>query len=238
MANVNSTTSTSSASDLFAAINAANSAGSTTTTSTAQAQEDRFLKLLVTQLQNQDPLNPMDNAQMTSQMAQISTVTGIEKLNATLGSMIDSVATSQNVQSAAMIGKAVLVEGGKLVLVSSTTDGVTSTTSLGGIKLDGAADQVTLTIKDASGNVQSTQKLGAQEAGTFNYTWDGKTDAETTAAAGTYTVSVSATQGGKTVVATPLQLGTVSALTRSGSDFLLDLGSLGTVKLTDVQQIL
>ena len=230
--------STSSAADLFASINAANTAGTTTTTSATQEAEDRFLKLLVTQLQNQDPLNPMDNAQMTTQMAQISTVTGIEKLNTTLSSMIDSVATSQNVQSAAMIGKAVLVEGSQLALVSSTTNGVTSSTSLGGIKLDGAADQVTLTIKDGSGNVLSTQKLEAQEAGVFNFVWDGKTDAGTTAAAGTYSVSVSATQGNNKVTATPLQIGTVSALTRSGSDFLLDLGSLGTVKLSDVQQIL
>jgi flagellar basal-body rod modification protein FlgD len=238
MANISSTSSVSSSSDLFAAINAANSAGSSTSASTAAAQEDRFLKLLVTQLQNQDPLNPMDNAQFTTQMAQISTVTGIEKVNQTLGSMIDSVASSQNVQSAAMIGKSVMVAGSKLVLTSSTTNGVTSSSSLGGIKLDSAADQVTLTIKDSSGKVQSTQTLGAQAAGTFNSSWDGMTDDKTSAPAGTYSVSVSATQGGKAVVATTLQLGTVSALTRSGSSYLLDLGSLGSVALADVQQIL
>jgi flagellar basal-body rod modification protein FlgD len=192
----------------------------------------------VTQLQNQDPLNPMDNAQFTTQMAQISTVTGIEKLNTTLNSMIDSVASSQNVQTAAMIGKNVMVAGSQLVLVSSTTNGVTTTTSLGGIKLDSAADQVTVTIKDSTGTVQSTQTLGAQAAGVFNYSWDGTTDAKTAAAAGTYTVSVKATQGSNTVVATPLQLGTVSALTRSGTGYLLDLGSLGSVAMTDVQQIL
>jgi flagellar basal-body rod modification protein FlgD len=230
MANVTSSNSAASSSELFAAINAANSAGSKVSTSATQGQEDRFLKLLVTQLQNQDPLNPMDNSQMTSQMAQISTVTGIEKLNTTLNSMIEGFASSQSVQSAAMIGKSVLVAGSSLPLVKGV--------ALGGIKLDGVADQVTLTITDASGTVQSTQSLGAQEAGTFNFSWDGKTAAGTTAADGVYKVSVSATQGGKTVVATPLQVGTVSALTRSGSGFLLDLGSLGSVELKDVQQIL
>ena len=230
--------SSTSPSTVFDAINTANGVGSTTTTSTTDAAQDRFLKLLVTQLLNQDPLNPMDNAQMTTQLAQISTVTGIEKLNTTLSSMIDSVAISQNVQSAAMIGKSVLVAGSQLVLSSSTTSGVTTKSAVGGVTLAGPADSVTVTIKDSSGNVQSVQNLGAQSAGTFNFSWDGKTDAETTAADGTYTISVSALQGGNKVEATALQFGTVSALIRSGSTFLLDLGSLGNVALTDVQQIL
>ena len=62
-----------------------------TTTWTRQASQDRFLKLLVAQLNNQDPLNPMDNAQMTTQMAQINTVSGIQELNATLKGMADAV---------------------------------------------------------------------------------------------------------------------------------------------------
>ena len=230
------TTSATSSSNVFDAINTANGVG--TTTSSANATQDRFLKLLVTQLQNQDPLNPMDNAQMTTQLAQISTVTGIDKLNTTLSSMIDSVASSQNVQSAEMIGKSVLVAGSQLVLSSSTTDGVTTKSAVGGIKLASAADAVTLTVKDSSGNVVSVQNLGAQKAGVFNFAWDGTTNAKTTAADGTYTISVSALQGTDKVEATAMQFGTVSALVRSGSTFLLDLGSLGKVALADVQQIL
>ena len=235
------TTSATSSSTVFDAINTANGVG--TTTSNANATQDRFLKLLVTQLQNQDPLNPMDNAQMTTQLAQISTVTGIDKLNTTLSSMIDSVASSQNVQSAEMIGKSVLVAGSKLVLSSSTEKDstgkeVTTKTAVGGIKLASAADSVTLTVKDSSGNVVSVQNLGAQKAGVFNYSWDGTTDAKTIAADGTYSISVSALQGTNKVEATAMQFGTVSALVRSGSTFLLDLGSLGKVALADVQQIL
>ena len=236
------TNSVTSSSGIFESINSANSAGNTKT-SAAQASEDRFLKLLVTQLQNQDPLNPMDNAQMTTQLAQISTVTGIDKLNSTLGSMIDSVASSQNVQTAGMIGKSVLVAGSKLALSSttakdSTGKDVTTKSAVGGVKLATAADSVTLTVKDSSGNVVSVKNLGAQKAGVFNYAWDGATDAGTTAADGTYSVSVSALQGGKAVEATAMQFGTVSALVRSGSSFLLDLGSLGKVALSDEQQII
>jgi len=87
------------------------SASSASTTGTAQGTEDRFLKLLVTQMKNQDPLNPLDNAQVTSQMAQLSTVTGIEKLNAALTTMSQSFASSQSLQAANMIGHGVLVPG-------------------------------------------------------------------------------------------------------------------------------
>jgi flagellar basal-body rod modification protein FlgD len=222
--------STTSASDLFASINAANSAGSSTTTSTTLEAQDRFLTLLVTQLKNQDPLNPMDNSQMTSQLAQISTVSGIDKLNTTLNSLMDSIGTSQSMQASEMIGKNVLVPGTQMTLSSGA--------AYAGINLSAAADQVTLKIMDSSGNVIHTQKLGAQDAGVFNIAWDGTTDAGTTAADGTYKFSVEATQGGKAVTVAPLQIGTVSALVRSSSGFLLDLGSLGNFNFTDVQQIL
>ena len=67
-------------------------------TAAANEASDRFLKLLVTQMQNQDPLNPMDNAQVTSQMAQINTVTGIDKLNNTVSGLGSSLAQMQMLQ--------------------------------------------------------------------------------------------------------------------------------------------
>ena len=224
-----STSGTSSVTNPYAALNSSTSTTSTTTTA-ADEQQDRFLTLLVTQLKNQDPLNPMDNAQMTSQMAQMSTVSGIEKLNTTLNSLVDNIGTSQSMQAASMIGKGVLVPGSGLTL----SDGA----AYAGINLESAADQVTLKIMDSSGNVIQTEKLGAHEAGVFNIGWDGKLADETTAPAGNYTFSVEAVQGGNKITATALQIGTVSALVRSSNGFLLDLGSLGTVDFSDVQQIL
>ena len=222
-----STSGTTSVTNPYAALNGSTS---TTTKTAAEDQQDRFLTLLVMQLKNQDPLNPMDNAQMTSQMAQMSTVSGIEKLNTTLNSLVDNIGTSQSMQAASMIGKGVLVPGSGLTL----SDGA----AYAGINLESAADQVTLKIMDSSGNVIQTEKLGAHEAGVFNIGWDGKLADETTAPAGNYTFSVEAVQGGNTVTATALQIGTVSALVRSSNGFLLDLGSLGTVDFSDVQQIL
>lgn len=216
--------------DPFAAINAATKSGTSESVSTAEESQNRFLKLLVTQLKNQDPLNPMDNAQMTSQLAQMSTVSGIEKLNTTLNSLVDGFANSQSMQAAEMIGKSVLVSGSQL----SLTQGA----AYGGINLSAPADQVKLSILDAAGQVIQTQDLGAHDAGVFNFVWDGMNDAGSKVADGNYKFAVDATQGGNRVAADQLQIGTVSALVRSKSGFLLDLGVLGTVDFKNVQQIL
>ncbi len=220
--------STNSSSDVFAAINAAGS--SKTTTSSTQDAQDKFLTLLVTQLKNQDPLNPMDNAQMTSQLAQMSTVSGIEKLNSTLSTLLDSVGTSQSMEAASMIGKSVLVPGSGLTLASGA--------AYAGVNLSGAADQVQISILNTAGDVIETQNLGARDAGSFTFAWDGTTTAGTAAKDGAYTFKVDAVQGGASVNATALAIGTVSALVRSTSGFLLDLGALGTVDFKNVQQIL
>src|SRR4030065_1785635 len=117
----------------------------TTTKSAVQESEDRFLKLLVTQMKNQDPLNPLDNAQITSQMAQISTVSGIDKLNTTLQNMAASFAANQSLQVTNMIGHGVLVPGSTMQLADGK--------SIGGVDLPQAVDQVTITIREAQGAV-------------------------------------------------------------------------------------
>ena len=89
---------------------------SATKTASATEQSDRFLKLLVTQMQNQDPLNPMDNAQVTTQLAQISTVSGVDKLNTSVTAMSSLLLQSQTLQGAGLVGKEVLIAGSDLLL--------------------------------------------------------------------------------------------------------------------------
>src|SRR5574340_1776139 len=108
---INSTQDTGSAAALLASLNASSSATSATNASSVASTQDRFLKLLVTQMKNQDPLNPMDNAQVTSQMAQLSTVTGIDKLNVTLQALSNSMTSHLSLQAATIIGHGVLVPG-------------------------------------------------------------------------------------------------------------------------------
>src|SRR5690606_24999100 len=110
------------------------------------ATQSQFLTLLVTQLQNQDPLNPMDNAQVTSQIAQLSTVSGINQLNNTLLGLSGQMDMSQSMQAANLIGKEVLVPGEKISVGSSVVDGVaTQVTTPFGVDLISDASRMVVT---------------------------------------------------------------------------------------------
>src|SRR5881398_3004206 len=107
---------TSTIDDLMATMNTKPTGGSGT--DSVGADTDKFMTLLVAQLQNQDPLNPMDNAQMTSQLAQLQTVTDVNKLNTTLESLKSSYQSSEAMQATSLIGHGVLVDGNKVTLAS------------------------------------------------------------------------------------------------------------------------
>lgn len=202
---------------------------STKKTSATEDMQNRFLKLLTTQLKNQDPLNPMDNAQMTSQLAQISTVDGIEKLNATLEKMMASSANAEAMQATALVGHKVMVNGSDLQL--------TEAGAVGGVDLKSSATAVTVTIKDANGLTIRTLDLGRLGAGVNNFVWDGKNDAGADAVAGTYSISVAATSGTTKVDAAALQLATVYSINRSSQGVSLDLGDMGLITMNDIKQI-
>jgi len=213
-----------------ALINSLNGSSSTNKTTTADEMQTRFLNLLVTQLKNQDPLNPMDNSQMTTQLSQISTVSGIEKLNATMEKLLGNYSGSQTMQAAAMIGKTVLTAGNALALGDKG--------AVGGVTLDGAADKVTISITDSAGKVVQTQQLGAHPAGTLSFAWDGKSDAGVDLPDGNYKFSVKAVRGETDVNSTTLQAGTVNAVTLGKDGLSLQLASNKTVAYSDVKQIM
>ena len=222
MSTVNSAT----ASDVVAKLQK-NTAASTSKTTDAQTN---FLKLLTEQLKNQDPLSPMDNAQMTSQLAQISTVDGIEKLNTTLTAMLSGSQSGEAVQAAALVGKGVMVGGSSLTLAGSK--------AYGGFELASAADKVTVTIKDSNDLEVRKLELGDAEAGISNFAWDGLTSSGAQAVDGKYTMSVSATRGDTDLKPTALQLSTVNSVLRTSSGTVsLDVGG-SLVSLADIKQIL
>ncbi|HYD95682.1 MAG TPA: flagellar hook assembly protein FlgD [Noviherbaspirillum sp.] len=199
--------------------------------STAEAAQDRFMTLLVTQMRNQDPLNPLDNAQVTSQLAQLSTVTGIDKLNTTIEALMGSYKTSQSMQAADMIGHGVFVPGSSIELQDSQ--------SLFGFDLAEAADNVKVTITDKTGAVVRTLDLGAQKAGVLPLAWDGKSDdGKAVLPDGKYSFSVKAVTAGKKVEATNLSFGTVSSVSTGNQGVKLSVPGVGDFNLSDVRQIL
>ncbi len=194
------------------------------------AAQDRFMTLLVTQMKNQDPLNPMDNAQMTSQLAQLSTVSGIEKLNSTLESLMGSYQSSQTLQATGMIGHGVLVQGDSLELAEGQ--------ALMGIELDAPADKVQVTIRDGAGKAVHSFDLENQAAGTYPLHWDGTTDSGIPAADGKYTFEVKATVGEQSVGAKALSFGQVASVSTGSQGIKINVPGIGEVNFADIRQIL
>ena len=225
---VDATQNTDSAAALFASMNAK----SAPKTSKASETQDRFLKLLVTQMKNQDPLNPMDNAQVTSQMAQLSTVTGIDKLNVTLQALSDSMMGSQSLQAASMIGHGVLVDGKDVDL----SDGA----GYGGFQLDKSVKNAQISIYDKAGVLVRSIELGEQPAGIARWAWDGKSNSGADMSDGRYTfdVSINYGDGGKNASAPTLQFGMVSSVTQGKQGVTLGIGQMEGIELSQVRQIL
>ncbi|QEW32731.1 flagellar hook assembly protein FlgD [Erwinia billingiae] len=206
------------------------SAASTTDTSAADLQSN-FLTLLVTQLQNQDPTNPMDNSQLTTQLAQINTLSGIEKLNTTLGSISGQINSGQSLQATTLIGHGVMVDGTQVLVGSGQTTPF-------GVSLEQASTSTTATITDSSGKVVQTINLGGLSAGVHTFSWDGSTADGTTAADGKYSVSLSASNASGQLVTQPLNYALVNGVTNDTSGAVLDLGTMGTTTVANVRQII
>jgi flagellar basal-body rod modification protein FlgD len=193
------------------------SVGSTTRTDKAdsnadpQAAQDRFLKLLVAQINSQDPLNPMDNAQMTTQMAQINTVSGIQQLNATLKGMSEQYSAMQGLQGTSLIGRQALVEGN-----SFNFDG---DLARGALALSGPASQVAVDVMGTNGELIETVSLGALPGGQHAFNWNAK-GIDPARVAG---FALRATEGGQPVIATPLTRTAVTSVSFTGGVMGLQL---------------
>ncbi len=196
-------------------------------TSSAEAQ-DRFLKLLVAQLSNQDPMNPMDNAQMTSQIAQINTVTGIQQLNDTMKNMATQMSAMQVLQAGNLVGHSVLAEGDLLAFDAE------GKTAVGAVELAGKATDVKVQVTTAGGQVIDTVSLGALDAGQQGFSLDATkypTDTE-------LHFKVVATNGADTVAATSLMRDKVVAVGSGADGLTLTLLGAGTTPYSSVRAVL
>lgn len=209
---------------------AAQAAAASSAAAEMGATQDRFLKLLVTQMQNQDPLNPMDNAQVTSQMAQLSTVSGIDKLNSTVQALSASMLASQSLSAVSMIGHPVLVAGTQIDMTNSQ--------GIAAVELAQPVDGLTVTVKDASGNVVRTLEMGSQNSGLIDVQWDGRTDTGGTAADGSYTFSAVSSLGGKKSDATTLSYGMVNSVAQTQGGVTVNVGQMGEISLNSIKKIL
>ncbi|BET96645.1 flagellar hook assembly protein FlgD [Xenorhabdus taiwanensis] len=206
--------------------------------------KDSFLNILVAQLKNQDPTNPMQNSELTSQIAQISTVEGIEKLNKTLGSIVGQMDSNHTMQKVALIGRYVMLPGNE-ILVGASEKGDISIKPIG-FELSRPADIVKVTVRNKSGEVvremefnklnpNSSEFLGA---GVHSFSWDGKDADGNVVEQGAYNFTVSASQQDQALMVNSLRSAKVEGVVRQENGTKLDLGLVGTVNMDEVRQIL
>jgi flagellar basal-body rod modification protein FlgD len=223
------TTSTGSVTSNLSALPAVDS-GATTTSKNTLGKDD-FLKLLTTQLQYQDPLNPMDNTQFATQLAQYSSVEQLQNLGSRLDTLLVAEATTNQLATASLVGKQVLYNTDSVQLTSGTPAQLQLT-------LDGAAAATSVVITDASGQVVRTLDLGAHDAGVVTATWDGRDALGNVLPSGTYTLSTAArATDGSTVGASTRVSGLVGGVTFANGATQLLVGG-ATVKMSDVVEIL
>lgn len=206
-----------------------NGGSGTTKTSESEDLQNRFLSVLMAQLQNQDPMSPMDNTEMTSQLAQISTVQGITTLNDTMSSVAAAFSSGQMMQAASLIGHQVMAEGKTLTLAGGQ--------AIGGINLASAADAVTVKVMDATGAQVATLELGKAPAGMTNFSWDGTGTSGDALAEGAYTYSVSASKDGGEVKTTSYALTQVASVVSGASGLQVQLLTGASVNLSQIQTV-
>jgi flagellar basal-body rod modification protein FlgD len=188
--------------------------------------EDRFLKLLIAQLKNQDPLSPIDNSQITQQMSQISMVQGISNLNSSMQALV----ASQSTQAAGLIGHVVLLGGNGISLAGGQ--------AAGAAKLSAAASAVQVDILSAGGSVVDTLDLGARPAGDLSFAWDGTGTDGSPLPEGPYTFRVRATSGSLAIAADTYTAAQVNSVSLSSTGPMLDLSNGSQVALAAVKKIL
>jgi flagellar basal-body rod modification protein FlgD len=223
---------------LLDTMNGASSSSSTSSTSATGAQsasdlQNTFLTLLVTQLKNQDPTNPADSSQMTSQLAQINTVTGIGQLNTSLSSLATQLSAGQQTQAALLIGSNVLAAGNNMTVSSGKSSSF-------GVQLANDVSDLQIVVKNSSGQIVNTLDLGAQGAGVVPVTgWTPVDSKGATLADGTYTITAQGTINGQQATATTLSASQVQSVVQmSGGAPGLKLSNGSTVALSGVASIL
>lgn len=195
--------------------------------------QEEFLRLLVTQINNQDPMNPMESAEFMSQMTQFASLDSLQRLQASFNSLAESLRSSQALSAAALIGKSVLVPGNVGALaegagISGAVDVPLGTTSVG------------INIYDASGAFVRRLELGTPGAGAAEFHWDGLDADGNAMPPGSYRIESDGLvdggrQGLETLIAAPVESVTLNP---EGGETMLNLRGLDPIALNDVWRIM
>ncbi len=195
--------------------------------------QDEFFQLMVAQLTNQDPLKPLESNEFLGQVAQFSTVTGVQDMHQAITDLAASFQSNQALQASTMVGRDVLVPGNRTLLGA---DGTLKAAA----DLPASTGTLSANIYDAGGQLVRQLSLGAHEAGLVEFTWDGLSDSGQQVPPGSYSVSLSATFDGDTQAVDSLVAAKVESVTlgKAGAGMQLNLAGMGPVDTSQVRQLL
>lgn len=193
--------------------------------------QEQFLKLMVTQLKNQDPTKPMENGQFLGQIAQFSTVTGIQDLQSSFGQLAGALQSNQALQASGLVGRTVLVPG---------SIGLLGTSLNGAVDLPASTTDLAVNVYNATGQLVRRLELGPQTSGLARFSWDGIGDKGQQLPPGVYQLKAEARIDGRTAGVDTLVSSTVQSVTlgKEGQGLSVNLPGVGSVPLTSVKQIL
>lgn len=195
--------------------------------------EDAFMKLIIAQMENQDPLKPMENTQFMSQLAQFKSVTGIDELKLSVEKMAGALQSNQALQASSLVGRWVEVPSSQNFLWDEAG-------MAGNMELPVNSSNVQVLIKDTTGQTIKTLALGEQKAGTVSYQWDGVGEDGSAYSPGEYKIEANASIDGKAEsLATNTFVPVESVLMgRAGEAMKINTAGLGEIKLSTVKQIM
>jgi flagellar basal-body rod modification protein FlgD len=203
--------------------------------------QDAFLQLMITQMKNQDPLAPQSNSEFVAQLAQFSSVQGLEKLNTSFNSFSSGFQSNQALQASSLVGRSVSVASKSSVLAAG---GIIS----GSVTVPASTSDLKMNVYDSTGALVAAVPVGAAEKGDTNFRFDGKnmevngklldwTSGEKALPAGTYSFEVLATQAGKSQqLATNLSANVNTVTIGTDGKLMLNLAGLGAMELSKVKQ--
>lgn len=203
----------------------------TSSTGSSELGQSEFMELMLAQLKYQNPLEPQDNGEFISQLAQFSSLEEMQELTSSVDEVVSQFRSTQALQASAMVGKSVLAPSGVGVLGA---DGEIR----GAIEVPASTGGVVLSVYSASGELVRQMELGSAEAGTLPFVWDGKDGNGVAMPEGTYEiVAQAAYSGGSEQLTTLISANVDSVSLGQGGSITLNLAGMGSVALSDVQQV-
>jgi len=199
---------------------------------TSELGQDDFLRIMLAQLENQDPTSPLEGNEFLSQITQFSIADGISGLNDSFSDLANSLTSNQALQASALVGRSVIVPG-------DTAEVFPGNTLQGRAVLPDGANSVTVDIFNQGGELVNSLRLGPQDAGNVNFSWDGLNSEGSPAEPGAYRVVARANIGGTEQALTTQISARVDSVTlqNGGASLEVNLAGIGPVSFSSVQEI-